>query len=45
MGWDEGQADEVIRVSFGRDTTEGDAERFLSVCRQIADAQVGRGAA
>lgn len=45
MGWDEGQADEVIRVSFGRDTTEVDAERFLSVWRQIADAQVGRGAA
>lgn len=36
MGWDEKAADEVIRVSFGRDTCEDDVARFVAAWREIA---------
>lgn len=36
MGLDPRAAGEVIRVSIGRETTQGDLERFLSVWRDIA---------
>lgn len=36
MGWNGRDADEVIRVSFGRDTGEDDIARFIAVWREIA---------
>lgn len=44
MGWDDGAAREVIRVSFGPSTTADDIERFLRVWRAMA-ARAGRKAA
>ncbi len=35
MGWDELSASEVVRVSFGADTSESDVARFLDVWRNI----------
>jgi len=35
MGWDERSASEVVRVSFGADTSESDIARFLDVWRNI----------
>jgi cysteine desulfurase len=37
MGWDEGAAREVIRVSFGPDTGEADIDRFAALWRRIAE--------
>lgn len=39
MGIDDKAASEVIRVSIGRETTEADIQRFLSVWKQIAGAR------
>lgn len=36
MGWDDKSASEVIRVSFGPDTSESDIARFIDVWRSIA---------
>jgi cysteine desulfurase len=36
MGWGEKAASEVIRVSFGRQTTEAEIMRFIEVWRSIA---------
>ncbi len=36
MGWDEKAASEVIRVSFGPETTEAEIRRFIEVWRSIA---------
>lgn len=36
MGWDDKAASEVIRVSFGRQTTEDEILRFIEVWRSIA---------
>ncbi|MFN3451513.1 MAG: cysteine desulfurase family protein [Sphingorhabdus sp.] len=36
MGWDDRSASEVIRVSFGADTSESDVARFLDVWRSIS---------
>jgi cysteine desulfurase len=38
MGWGEAASREVIRVSFGRDTSEADIDRFVSTWREIARA-------
>jgi cysteine desulfurase len=38
MGWSEGASREVIRVSFGRDTSEADVERFIAEWRTMARA-------
>lgn len=38
MGWDAAQADEVIRVSFGPETSKADIEHFIKVWRGIAMA-------
>jgi cysteine desulfurase len=35
MGWSEEAAREVIRVSFGRDTSEGDVDAFLAEWRAL----------
>ena len=35
MGWDERSASEVVRVSFGADTSESNVARFLDVWRNI----------
>jgi cysteine desulfurase len=35
MGWNERSASEVVRVSFGADTSESDVARFLDVWRNI----------
>ena len=35
MGWDDTAASEVIRVSFGRQTTEGEILRFIDAWRSI----------
>ncbi len=45
MGWADSDADEVIRVSFGRDTSEADVARFLFVWRDISGATARAGAA
>jgi cysteine desulfurase len=37
MGWDEIAAREVIRVSFGPDTTADDIDRFATLWRSIAE--------
>jgi len=36
MGWDPVAASEVIRVSFGPETTEDDVKRFIEVWRSIS---------
>lgn len=36
MGWDTEAAGQVIRVSFGRDTTDGDVDRFVSSWAELA---------
>jgi cysteine desulfurase len=36
MGWDTDASREVIRVSFGRATTEADVDRFVAEWRSIA---------
>ncbi|EAT07993.1 aminotransferase class V-fold PLP-dependent enzyme [Sphingobium sp. 10 DY56-G10] len=36
MGWDEAEAGEVVRVSFGPQTSEGDVDRFLVVWTAMA---------
>jgi cysteine desulfurase len=36
MGWDEVASREVVRVSFGRTTSEADVERFIAAWRAIA---------
>ncbi len=36
MGWDEGAGREVIRVSFGRTTTEAEVDAFIAAWRQMA---------
>lgn len=38
MGWDEAATREVIRVSFGRDTSEADVDRFVAAWRAMARA-------
>ncbi|MBN8814958.1 MAG: aminotransferase class V-fold PLP-dependent enzyme [Sphingomonas sp.] len=35
MGWDQQAAQEVVRVSFGRSTTQGDLDTFIAVWRDI----------
>ena len=37
MGWSEAAAGEVVRVSFGPETTRADVYRFLETWRRIAD--------
>lgn len=37
IGWHEDEAAEVVRVSFGRDTSADDIDRFASVWRSIAE--------
>jgi cysteine desulfurase len=37
MGWDEGAAAEVVRVSFGPQTCNRDVDRFISAWRSVAD--------
>lgn len=44
MGWREADASEVIRVSFGPDTTRADVYRFIEVWRQISATAKARGA-
>jgi cysteine desulfurase len=39
MGWGEGRASEVVRVSFGRDTTEAEVDRFAAQWAQLAAKQ------
>ena len=36
MGWDRQASQEVVRVSFGRSTTQADLDGFLVACREIA---------
>ncbi|MBV8237272.1 MAG: aminotransferase class V-fold PLP-dependent enzyme [Sphingomonas sp.] len=36
MGWSEEETREVIRVSFGRTTGDGDVDRFISAWRDVA---------
>jgi cysteine desulfurase len=36
MGWDEGPAREVVRVSFGRSTTEAEIDRFAKLWSAMA---------
>lgn len=38
MGWPEAAAREVVRVSFGRDTSEADIDRAIATWRDIARA-------
>jgi cysteine desulfurase len=38
LGWDEAAGREVIRVSFGRTTTEAEVEAFIAAWRQVAHA-------
>lgn len=39
MGWGEARASEVIRVSFGRDTSEAEIDRFAAQWAQLAARQ------
>ena len=39
MGWGQARASEVIRVSFGRDTTEQEVDRFATQWAQLAARQ------
>jgi cysteine desulfurase len=36
MGWDETAAGEVVRVSFGRFTTESEVDRFAALWSEMA---------
>jgi len=36
MGWDQQASQEVVRVSFGRSTTQADLDAFIAVWREIA---------
>ena len=36
MGWDRQASQEVVRVSFGRSTTQADLDAFIAVWREIA---------
>lgn len=36
MGWSEEETREVVRVSFGRTTGDGDVDRFISAWRDVA---------
>jgi cysteine desulfurase len=36
MGWQEPALREVVRVSFGRSTTEEDVARFIAAWRQVS---------
>lgn len=38
MGWSEAASREVIRISFGRDTSEADVERAIAAWRDVARA-------
>jgi cysteine desulfurase len=38
MGWSEAASREVIRVSFGRTTTDADVEAFIVAWRTMARA-------
>ncbi len=38
MGWPEAAAREVVRISFGRDTSEADVERAITTWREVARA-------
>lgn len=44
MGWNEQEAREVIRVSFGPDTREADIDRFIAEWRAIANSARARAA-
>jgi cysteine desulfurase len=44
MGWHEPELREVVRVSFGRTTTEAEVDRFIEVWRGIADEARARAA-
>jgi cysteine desulfurase len=35
MGWDEAAANEVVRVSFGPDTSRADVYRFIEAWKRI----------
>jgi len=39
MGWDDKAADEVVRVSFGRSTTQAQVRRFIGQWRAIAGVE------
>lgn len=45
MGWDEAATREVLRVSFGRTTTQGEVDRFIAAWRAIARDRRGAFAA
>ena len=47
MGWEEAAAREVVRISFGRDTSEADVARAIAAWRAIArqSRQIGQGIA
>jgi len=36
MGWDDAQAGEVVRVSFGPDTDEAEVDRFAAAWTSMA---------
>ena len=42
MGWSEPEAAEVIRVSFGPETTRADVYRFIECWKRIAADARGR---
>jgi cysteine desulfurase len=42
MGWAEPEANEVVRVSFGPDTTRADVYRFIEMWKRIAISAKGR---
>ncbi|WP_156404797.1 cysteine desulfurase family protein [Sphingomonas sp. Root241] len=44
MGWSEPELREVVRVSFGRSTSEGEVARFAELWRTIADEKRARAA-
>ena len=44
MGWPERDAGEVVRVSFGPDTTRGDIYRYIEAWKRISDAARARAA-
>jgi cysteine desulfurase len=44
MGWSEPELREVVRVSFGRTTSEGEVARFAELWRTIADETRARAA-
>jgi cysteine desulfurase len=44
MGWGEVEAGQVIRVSFGPETSRGDIYRFVEAWKRIAQAARSRAA-